>query len=294
MRRHLVGGAQDEGAADIVKLVDGAAIGLGEAGGVRHDGGEHFLEVQRRGDGLADLPEGAQLLDGAGKLGGALLELLEQPGVGDGDSRLVGERLDERDLAGGVRDGSVAGHGKRADRLVLVQERDGHGRHGLTNLGVREPGLHSRVGAVREMDRSSFEQRFDEVDAGGQREAVAGRPCPPLGVDRQPSHHLVAFAEEQGGDGAAAELHRTPADRVEDRVEVRGRAGNDPEDLGHRGLLLQGLGDLAVARLKLGVALLKLLEEAGVLDGDDCLVRECLEQRLLLRRKRSGAPHDRP
>ena len=46
-----------------------------------------------------------------------------------------------------------------------------------------------------------------------------------------------------------------------------------------RGLLLQRLGDLAVALLKLGVALLQLLEQPGVLDGDDGLVRERLQQR---------------
>ena len=45
-----------------------------------------------------------------------------------------------------------------------------------------------------------------------------------------------------------------------------------------RGLLLQRLVDLVVARLKLGVALLKFLEQPGVLDGDDGLVRERLQQ----------------
>ncbi len=43
-------------------------------------------------------------------------------------------------------------------------------------------------------------------------------------------------------------------------------------------LLIQRLGDLAVARLKLGVAPLQFLEQPGVLDGDDGLVRERLQQ----------------
>ena len=58
-----------------------------------------------------------------------------------------------------------------------------------------------------------------------------------------------------------------------------GERGDHPQDLGRGGLLLQRLGDLAVALLELGVALLQLLEQPGVLDGDDRLVRERLQQR---------------
>ena len=85
------GRAEHEDAVLVVELVDDAAVGAGEADGVRHDGREHLLEVQRRGDRLADLAERLQLLD-------AVLQLLEQPGVLDGDDRLVGERLQQRDL----------------------------------------------------------------------------------------------------------------------------------------------------------------------------------------------------
>ena len=67
-------------------------------------------------------------------------------------------------------------------------------------------------------------------------------------------------------------------------LQVGRRRGDDPQHLGRGGLLLQRLGDLAVALLKLGVALLQLLEQPGVLDGDDGLVRERLQQRDLLRR----------
>ena len=45
----------------VVQLVDGAGVGAGEADGVRDDGGQHLLEVERRGDGLADLAERLQL-----------------------------------------------------------------------------------------------------------------------------------------------------------------------------------------------------------------------------------------
>ena len=49
------------------------------------------------------------VLAGLCKLGVRLLELLEQPRVLDGDDRLVGERLQQRDLA------SVNGRGLRSD-----------------------------------------------------------------------------------------------------------------------------------------------------------------------------------
>ena len=68
-------------------------------------------------------------------------------------------------------------------------------------------------------------------------------------------------------------------DGVEHALEVGRRRGDDAQDLGGGGLLLQRLGDLAVALLKLGVALLQLREQPGVLDGDDGLVGERLQQR---------------
>ena len=49
----------------VVQLVDRAGVGAGEAGGVRDDGGQHLLEVERGGDGLADLAERLQLVDRA-------------------------------------------------------------------------------------------------------------------------------------------------------------------------------------------------------------------------------------
>ena len=58
-----------------------------------------------------------------------------------------------------------------------------------------------------------------------------------------------------------------------------GELGDDPQDLAGRRLLLEGLGEVAVARLEL-------LEQADVLDGDDGLVGEGLEQGDLAVRER--------
>ena len=75
-----------------------------------------------------------------------------------------------------------------------------------------------------------------------------------------------------GAEGSLAQARGTLDDRVEDRLEVGRRGGDHAQDLGGRRLLLQRLGQLAVA-------LLQLLEQPGVLDGDDGLVGERLEQR---------------
>ena len=74
----------------------------------------------------------------------------------------------------------------------------------------------------------------------------------------EPADHTV---------GRIAEPHRASGDRVEDRLDVGGRAGDDPQDLAGGRLLLEGLGQVAVLRLQLR-------EQADVLDGDDGLVGE--------------------
>ena len=79
------------------------AVGAGELVGAGDDRAEHGLEVERGAEGLADLAQRLQLLDRAGELGRARLQLVEQPRVLDGDGRLVGEGLHQGDLAVGER-----------------------------------------------------------------------------------------------------------------------------------------------------------------------------------------------
>ena len=90
----------------LVVLVDRARVGAGQLVRARDDRGEHGLEVERRAEGLADLPQSLQLADRAGQLGGCasssrvrsstlLLEVrvrrLELPGR---PVELVAERLE--------------------------------------------------------------------------------------------------------------------------------------------------------------------------------------------------------
>ena len=54
-------------------------------------------------------------------------------------------------------------------------------------------------------------------------------------------------------------------DRIENRLNLRRRAGDDLENFTGRGLLLQGFGQIAIANLNF-------IEQADILDGDHCLV----------------------
>src|SRR4030095_10106078 len=96
-----------------------------------------------------------------------------------------------------------------------------------------------------------------------------------------PSHRRQSLAVETIENPGRSPTE--PARRFEDRLDYdfdpRWGSSDDPQHLGSGGLLLQGLADLAVTLLKLGVPPLQLLEQPGVLDGDDRLVRERLQQR---------------
>ena len=77
------------------------------------DGVQHLIEVGRRGgDGTKHVGRGGLLLQRLAQLSVALLQLLEQPGVLDGDHRLVGERLQQRDLLLAERAHLVASQGQ--------------------------------------------------------------------------------------------------------------------------------------------------------------------------------------
>jgi hypothetical protein len=101
--------------------------------------------------------------------------------------------------------------------------------------------------------------------------------------------HNVPIAKPQNYIIDPANPRRAFHDRVEDRLHVRGRATDDTEHLGCCRLMLQGLAQFCVA-------LLDLLEQPHVLDGNHSLVGEGLEQRDLLVRERTDfrpTDHDR-
>ena len=123
----------------------------------------------------------------------------------------------------------------------------------------------------------------DAVERGSRR----ARPNEPRRC-RRDSANALAAASCMATDAEAspsqrnstAELGLADARRVlqhglEHRLQIAGRAGDDLEHLGGRGLLLQRLG-------KIVGALAQLVEQPRVLDGDDGLGGEVLHQLDLL------------
>src|SRR5213593_356173 len=93
-------------------------------------------------------------------------------------------------------------------------------------------------------------------------------------MGRHNSQDLTVEAEDQGAFGRA-EPDRVLGQRLKDRLKVEGGPSDYLEELAGRRLLLEGDQQIAVARFQL-------LEQADVLERDDCLVGECLQERNLL------------
>ena len=130
---------------------------------------------------------------------------------------------------------------------------------------------------VLDMDRASLRTRARPTHRGSRRDRHADPPDPqamrPMYLRRAASD--VPVEAEDRGVGRAAEPRGALGHDVHDRLEIGRRAGDDPQDLRGRRLLLERLGQLAVPGLELR-------EQPHVLDGDDRLVGEGLEQRDLL------------
>ena len=104
-------------------LVDRAAVGPGQLTRTGDDRLEHDLQIERRADRPADLPQRLQLLDGSRQLAGPGLQLLEEPDVLDGDHRLVGEGFDQFDLLVGEGPDLHPPHRNHADEHTLATHR---------------------------------------------------------------------------------------------------------------------------------------------------------------------------
>ena len=82
-----------------VEFPDDSLVGTAQSRRVLDECLQHGLKVERRtADHLQDLARRGLLVEGLGEVAVARLQLLEEPDVLDGDHRLVGERLEERDL----------------------------------------------------------------------------------------------------------------------------------------------------------------------------------------------------
>ncbi len=245
---------------------------------------QHFREaddrVQRRPQLVRHVREELRLvLAGDLELAALVLDLVEQPHVLDRDHGLVGEGLYQLDLLLGERPHFFPAHQDAAERLSFPQQRHRERRP------VPEQLLwHTRLGKFVEGGREVRDMHDRRID-----DRTAYNQAPRQGKDgpgaRQiaESHDVpqgIRLHQVQAGVRRVAQLRRAVRNRFKNRHHVSGRAADDAQDLGGRGLLFQRFGDFGVTRLEL-------LEQPHVLDRDHRLVGESFEQLDLAVRKRA-------
>jgi hypothetical protein len=129
-----------------------AELGSANADRIRQHGFEHRLELARRaGDRPQDLAGRRLLLQRLGEIVGTLAQLVEQPGVLDGDDGLGGKVLDQFDLLVGEGANLLAVDDDRADNLVSPQQRHDDVRPCPTQSDGRRTGQFRR--RIRLLDR---------------------------------------------------------------------------------------------------------------------------------------------
>jgi hypothetical protein len=276
-----------------VEAEDERPLGVAQPDGVLGQRVEHGLQVERRAaDDLEHLARRGLLLQGLGEVGVLGLQLAEEARVLDGDRGLVGERGDEVDLLAGERADLRPPHEQHTDQHVLPEHRDGQRGPVATDLPrlvQLELGIGEDVGEVHH-----------PVLEGGPPDhgAPAGAdhvPPPVLGVlgagpvlRDEAEHRAVEPGDQRPlGPGQAGGVLD---ESLEHGLEVEGRAADRLEHFAGRRLLLQALGEVAVANLAL-------LQQAGIVDGDHRLVGEALEELdppVGERRRLASEYHDRP
>jgi PAS domain S-box-containing protein len=88
---HAIRSTQLKPAVHVIEHIDRAGIGIGELHGLGGDGGEDSLQIERLVHRLRYVCEHAQLADRAAKLLASRPQFGQQPGIFNGDNRLVGE-----------------------------------------------------------------------------------------------------------------------------------------------------------------------------------------------------------
>jgi hypothetical protein len=125
---HAVGDAEAKLLRRFVVLEDDPGPCSGQLDRPGDNGVQHHLEIQRRADRSADFAERRELLHRPRQLGCPCSQLGEQADVLDRDDRLVGERLEERDLLGRKRSPLPPADRDGADCDTLPQH--GHAQDG--------------------------------------------------------------------------------------------------------------------------------------------------------------------
>jgi hypothetical protein len=226
--------------------------GLADPRGIAHDRVEPGLEVRWRS---RDHPQyfGRRplLLERLARLGLGFRErsvlipqLPEQPDVLDGDDRLVGEGLKERNLGFRERPRLSARHEDRPDGAALAEH--GHREQAPEAAGQRDDGLHQlAVGQrVLDLDDGTCQDRA----RGGQPAVRAWSHWKQVAECLERLRRVVVMGgevqqlpveAEHGAEQPVAQAHGAPHNGVKDWLCVGPRAGDEVQNLGGRRLLLQ-------------------------------------------------------
>ena len=250
----------------------GSHIRIAKAGGRLHERVQHDWQIEcRAADDLEHVGGGGLLLQ-------RFTQLVEQPRVLDGDDGLLGEIAHQLDLlvAEGPHLSTVDGDGP--SYLVVLEHRDAEqGAHvGALHRDTRQRIVAFEIGRLRphvgDVDRPAGLCDAGEWDIRGR---PVQRPLAPMlrhqrSLERRDAER-IAFAQPQDAVGRLAKPGCVRQHRLEHRVQLARRTGNDLQHFGGRGLLRQRLGELGRARLDL-------VKQAHVLDCDHRLVGKGRDQ----------------
>ena len=202
------------------------------------------------------------------------LHFVEQPRILDGDRGLIGESLNQFDLARREGFGLGTPEAENPDKLVFAHQGNHDDRAIAGQFGgplVEIVGIVPRVGVMRDLARARRPARVQGV--ADRDRILAGLAFERFGhAELRDEPANVSIPQVKRRERRPTEFCRGFQNRRRRQTQIERRAADDLQDLGRRGLLLQRLGKIARARLHL-------VEQPRVLDGDDGLVGESLEQR---------------
>src|SRR6516225_8257294 len=248
---------------------DNTEYGLAQARGALNDRIEHRLSIRwRPTDDAEDLAGRGLMLQRFRQLARARLHLVEESHILDRDHRLVGEGCGELNLLAGEGPRLCATDYEAPDRLVLSQQRDGEDRPVSSlperqRVGFRE--LVALGSDIADMYRLALQDR-----APGNRRSCDGQ-FDKVNRNRSmmsPKHKRFALSQKDHRVIGIAQPRCRFHQRIEHRLQIERRPADHLEHVGGGGLLLQRLPQL--------------VEQAGVLDGDDGLCGEVLDKLDLL------------
>ena len=227
---------------------------------------------------VGELADDAQDLGGRGLVLERFLGLVEQPRVLDRDHGLVGEGLAAaRSSLSSKRSQLAATDQDRADALPSQQHRRDRDRVAAESR-PRSAQSSGTLGVVEDVGVGDDAALANRLLGGGAGRAARGKmPAGSLDAARRQAPRIATAVRQLLGRRRrattdAAGRRRTAArsdqDLLEHRLRVGHRAADHAQHFGRRGLLLERL--------------LRLVEQAHVLDRDHRLVGEGLQQGDLL------------